>query len=285
MWKNLFKIMIIFSLVPLLTVCSIEMYTLDGIGNIGADLPYDDSKADLHMGIAAVSLKCSELKSQNIISIENMIIEIKSDHPSIDLIVFGETILGHYYQEDNSSLYQSTIAETIPGTSSEYISDIAQANNVNVILGMCEIKDDKIYNSSVFITSEGFIQVISRKNILIEKDIKNGYQPGSSANGVVLNGIRLGFIICADNNSLKLINKLVENKTDVVIDIVAGGGEDIQKSYARSVNAWVVQANRFGIEGSTEYEGYSGICTPTGSNKNSIHKTEGYAFYNIGIFK
>jgi len=285
MKKMRIPIFILLAILLSFASCEQQMYNLDGINNVGNDLEYDDSKANLRMNIAAVSLICSEVKSVNISSVESMITLIKNEHPDIEMIVFGETILGHYYNDENPLGYQLSIAESIPGESSAYIANLARVNNVNIVFGMGEKKDGLIYNALVFIDSGGNTRVVSRKQVLIEKDVSSGYASGVSGNFIDLKGIRFGFMICSDNNSMDIIKKFTSNNIDVVVHIVAGGGEDQQISYARTVNAWMIQANRYGSESSNFYSGFSGISAPTGITKNSIFNSQGYTFYNVGIYK
>lgn len=265
--------------------CESDILNLDGIGTIGADLIYDDSQSNIHLKTAVVAMTCSIEKDDNIQSIKRYIQEIVDSIRDIELIVFGETILGYYYNESDPNGYQNVIGEEIPGPTTEMIAEMTRNYTINVIIGMAEKKGDKLYNSLVFIDSTGSIKTISQKETLINKDISSGYSPGVSGKTIIIKGIKLGLIICSDNTSQTLVDRLIDSDVDIVIHSAAGGGEDIQRIYARIVNAWVVQANRVGKEGNIIYNGFIGICDPTGYYKVSSKEKDGWIKYNIGIYK
>lgn len=269
--------------IMILTSCSATMFNLDSLGVIGAEIGYDDSSATRRLRVAVVALECHEDSTTNLTKVSNIVTQIKSDHSNIDLIVFGETIFGYYFKNSNSELYQRSLAETIPGPITLSLSTLAITNDVNIVVGIGELIGTDLYNSQVLINSTGVISIISRKHVLIEKDTKSGYLAGSSGNSFSINGIKLGGLICADSNSQTVINKLINEGTEIVIHSVAGNGE-VQSILAKATNAWVLQANRIGQEDEYNYHGYIGICTPTGSTKVTLSNQEGYLFYDLGVY-
>jgi len=62
--------------------------------------------------------------------IEKIVKETKRDHPEVRLIHFGETILGWFYKKDETRAYHESIAETIPGSITEVIAELAKAHDV-----------------------------------------------------------------------------------------------------------------------------------------------------------
>ena len=63
----------------------------------GAELPYDDSGAKKHLNVVTVALDCELERETNVSNMETMIDRIMTEKPGTELIVFGETITGWYY--------------------------------------------------------------------------------------------------------------------------------------------------------------------------------------------
>ncbi|CAN5592265.1 hypothetical protein BH23BAC1_BH23BAC1_48800 [soil metagenome] len=72
----------------------------------GAPLAYDDSKATKFLNVAVNSMEVSREKSVNILKIKSKSIEIKLHHPETELILFGESFLGWYINDEMPQAYQ-----------------------------------------------------------------------------------------------------------------------------------------------------------------------------------
>ena len=79
----------------------------------------------------------------------------KRDHPDIRLILFGETILGWFYKNDETREYHESIAEAVPGPSTAFIAALAKRHDIYISFGLSERADDKLYNSQVLISPDG----------------------------------------------------------------------------------------------------------------------------------
>lgn len=143
----------------------------------GAPLVYDDGQARKHLNVAAVCLQCSKDKAENLARIQQMIHKIMRERPETELIVFGETILGWYYNPDDLQNYQRSMAETIPGATSDCISALADRYNVNIVFGLGELNNGHLYNTQVLINADGNIEAIHRKYHLIDEDNVKRYIP------------------------------------------------------------------------------------------------------------
>ena len=56
--------------------------------------------------------------------------ETKRDRPDVCLIFFGETILGWFYKKGETREYHESIAETVPGPTTEFIAELANMHDV-----------------------------------------------------------------------------------------------------------------------------------------------------------
>jgi len=101
--------------------------------------------------IATVAISPDKEPDLNRSKIVKFVTDIKNSHSNIDLIVFGEVILGWYNVE--SQTYHKEIAETIPGSTTELILKLAKENNVFITFSMTESDNGKIYNSQILINN------------------------------------------------------------------------------------------------------------------------------------
>jgi len=255
----------------------------------GAPLEYDDSKATKHLTMASVCLQCSKEKQENIVKMKQIIHKIMNEKPETELIVFGETILGWYYNPDDLENYQRSLAETIPGPVTDSIRVLADDYDIYIVFGLGELNGDKLYNSQILISPDGEIEAIHRKFHLIDEDEKSGFDPypktTTNVTIVEINGIKTGMIICADVSSYWLTEQLVNQKVELVIHSLASFETEFKiDAVARQFNAWVVFANRYGQEKDTFYEGNCYISDPAGTIRVGGNGKERYEFYRIGVY-
>jgi hypothetical protein len=86
---------------------------------------YDDSNATRLLNVAAVSFDVDLSPDVNRQKMVTFIDKIKTEMPDVRLILFPETILGYYYRPSKPFEYQKSIAESIPGITTNLISQKA----------------------------------------------------------------------------------------------------------------------------------------------------------------
>ena len=282
--KNISLFVLLFISLFLLN-CEDDLLKPSYIELSGAEIPYDDSGATKHLNVAAVALNCDLERENNISNMETMIDRIMSEKPETELIVFGETITGWYYNKDNPKEYQKSIAESIPGNATNRMDSLATNYKIHIIFGISEIKNDTLYNSQVAINPEGVIIAIHRKNWLFYLDEESGFTPIRNAEVIDIKGIRAGLMICADSDNLWLTKKYIEEKVDVIIH--SNSTKDSEYNFsvgARRFNSWVISANRSGKEDDNEYRGMIYIADPAGNIRAGGTGDNWYTFYQINVF-
>jgi len=208
---------------------------------------------------------------------------IKETQPNVDLIFFGETILGLY--ESGNKSYHNEIAESIPGATTDSIAKLAKENNVFISFGMVEQSDDKIYNSQVLVNDKGeIINVQRKKNVRSE-----GFNPGQESIALVdIRGVRAGIVICYDMRSSETISK-ARNNADVIFLSNADYMDKWDKNHfgyqflAKQFNAWIVTSNRYGKENNIKWDGHIEILNPFGDLLVSGEMKEQFIIYNIKV--
>lgn len=254
----------------------------------GAPLHYDDSKATKFLNVATVSIHASREKDTNLAKIKAISREILSQHPETELLLFGETVLGWYIDENDPESYQRSIAESIPGPSTDAIAFLADSLNVHIVFGMTELQGDKLYNAQVFVNREGNIEAIHRKVNLTPEDKKNGITPAlkipENVTVVNINGIVTGMIICADVSSFWLTEQMIHQKVELILHSMAAVVPEFAiDPVSRQYKSWEVFSNRYGDELKWRYSGTIFIADPSGTIRTSGSGGEMYRVYKIGV--
>lgn len=266
------------------------------LGFWGVPIPYNEDRGGIPLELASVCLQVAESKADNIASICAAIDTIMTEHPATRLVVFGEAMLGHYYNESDPQAYQRSLAEELPasfpaqplpGSSAALIAaHCAAARYVPpyIAYGLSELSGGTLYNSQIVIAPDGMIVARHRKQFLFEPmDFPNGFTAGrlSEENNpvVMIDGVRLGLMICHDGNSVWLRQHFSEKEVDVILGSFASF--DPPYPFMRT-GSWMVYSNRIGTEGSASYSGQCFIADPLGNKVSVAAPSSGsYAWYTI----
>jgi len=185
--------------------------------------------------------------------------ETKRDHPDIRLILFGETILGWFYKKGETLEYHQSIAETVPGTSTQFIAELAEAHDVYISFGFTEKADAKLYNTQVLISPQGEILAKHRKFWIRNKIFTAGDRKLTTAD---VDGIDVAIVICADVRSLWLRRQIRRARVDIVLASLADDETNHSLFHLMGVlyDSWILVANRY--ENSKMWHGLITITDP-----------------------
>lgn len=130
-------------------------------------------------------------KRENLNKIAQLIRDVEAD-----LLVLPELCTTGYLFKDREEL--ESLAEPIPdGPTVDFFKDLANDKGINLIWGMPEREADKVFNTSVLVTTEGRIETC-RKIHLFDQE-KFLFTPGDrELNVVEIKGAMLGMMICFD---------------------------------------------------------------------------------------
>jgi len=187
--------------------------------------------------------------------------ETKQAHPNTRFILFGETILGWFYKKGETKQYHESIAETIPGTSSEFIAALARANDLYISYGLSERDNDKLYNTQVVISPRGEVIAKHRKFRIRNRAFTAGAQRLTI---VDVDGFRMAMIICADARSYWLRRQIRGEKVDIVLASLAdyATSSRLNQLLGTFYDAWNLVANRYGEEPPILWHGLITITDP-----------------------
>lgn len=211
--------------------------------------------------IATATMTVDPDPVNNRLRVRQVIEETLEAHPRVRLFHFGETILGLFHKPGETQAYHESIAEPVPGPSTDYISDVAREHDVYISFGLTEEAGGNLYNTLVLISPEGEILATHRKFWIVNKF----FSPGELALTTVdVDGFNVAILVCADARSRTLIRMIRRDRPDVVLVGLADLGTDVLASQfiGSFFDAWAFAANRYGEEGKMTWRGLTTITDP-----------------------
>jgi len=186
-----------------------------------------------------------------------------------DFVVLPEMCTAGYLFENPKEL--ARYAEPVPdGRSCQAIGRISRERKMNIVFGMAELADGRIFNSAVMATATGDFHVFRKAHLFVdEKDI---FSSGDMPFPVfTVAGIKVGMLVCFDHffpeaaRSLALAGaQIICHPSNLVLDVAQ------KTTVARAIENrvyWIL-ANRIGAEtrhGKTlHFTGHSQVVAPTG---------------------
>ena|GEM_PF-1607292 len=179
-------------------------------------------------------------------------------HPEVRLILFGEVILGWFGKKGETREYHESIAEPVPGPSTQFFADLARRHGVYISFGLSERDGDAIYNTQVLVSPEGELLAKHRKFWVFNPAFTPGEQGLTLAE---VDGAKLAILVCADVRSLGLLRQIRRENVDIVLAALADYGTDASMSeiIGTFFDAWAFTANRCGKEDAIEWHGVTTI--------------------------
>ncbi len=246
---------------------------------------YNTSKAETYLNIASVTMICDEDPEKNLVKMTRFVEDIKKAHPQVELIVFGETIHGWFFNHEKTAEYHHSIAEDITGKTTLLMSKLAIRNNVHICFGINEKDEGRFFNSQVLVDSKGQVTAVHHKTKMREKY----FTPGERLVTLTqIKGVKIGIVICYDVQNKEVNKALRKNNLDLILHSLADDEDPREFGIgylARSYDAWIVNANRFGEEGGHYWNGWITITNPMGEVCVKGKEKEQYLYYEIGIVK
>jgi predicted amidohydrolase len=242
---------------------------------------YNEEMATKRLKVASVTMQCDLSPQANREKMIHFIKEIKNDRRGIDLIVFGETVLGWYGQKGGSKEYHLSIAEPIPGETIKLMSDIARENNIHLSFGLSELRRDKLYNTQVLISPEGDLRAVHRKFHPMGKVFQPGEVPVTFTS---IKDVRTALLVCSDIQNKEVRKAIRQEKPELIIGSLASPNDPgfvISEGIAKMLGAWIVTANRYGDEEVQFFDGSMVVCDPWGDLRESARDKEQYLYYEM----
>lgn len=227
---------------------------------------YNMEGATKALTVATVAMRCDRNPDRNRANMATTIDSVMQAHPDVNLVIFGEMVLGHY-DPGKDPLYHQAISEPIPGSTTQALAEKARQHKIHICFGVSEQDEETIHNSQVLLNPQGEIQTVHRKRNLKPGEIAADYQPGPRlVTATDIRGIKMGIVICSDTASPHTMWELVRGRYELIIHSLADDDQDdfVTLFQARLYDAWFVTANRFGEEVGQFWPGLITVTDPLG---------------------
>ncbi len=241
---------------------------------------YDTQETTKRMKVAVVALELDFDPGVNREKMVHMVNIIKEAHSDIELIAFGELTLG-WYCPDRRPEYHWRTAESVPGETTETISNLAVEYGIYVSFGLTESCNGKLFNTQVLINPAGENQAIHRKMHPRDSLYAHGAMPVTITN---INGIKTGIVICSDTANPRTMWELIKNRLDLILLSLADDSDEglfMTCFNARMYDAWIVTPNRFGDEDGYFWDGHMVISDPLGGLQATARGQEQYLVHEL----
>jgi predicted amidohydrolase len=207
------------------------------------------------------------------------------------LVLFPECATTGYFLGDRIA----SLAEPIPGPSSEQLTHLARSRGLHLMVGMIERAGDKYYDDAILFTPDGAYHVYRKAHLFgPERAI---FTPGERPVVVETALGRLGLTVCYDLMFPEFIRTLVLSGAQVVLNATdwitdtwqstLGWGGDTVASLVRiralENGVHVAMADRAGVEAGWRSLGSSTVAAPTGRVLATLGADEGMALATIDV--
>ena len=223
---------------------------------------------EVNVALAQINCRAGD-KEYNLDLMEKNIRQAKER--GANLVIFPELSLTGYVIRD--ILYE--LAETIPGPSVRYLEEIAEKENIHVVLGMLERSKKAravIYNTAVLIGPKGFIGKYRKMHLPFHSlfEEKRYFRPGYQAPTFDTDIGKLGLIICYDLFFPETTRLLRLGGSQFIICISASPVirrkffEVLTPARAIENTVFLAYVNLVGLENGLQFWGGSRIIAPNG---------------------
>lgn len=154
-----------------------------------------------------------------------------------------------------------SVAEPIPGPTTEYLGKIAAEKSIYIVAGMLESDGDAVYNTAVLLDRQGRLAGKYRKVCLPREEIEGGVTPGSSFPVFDTDFGRIGMMICWDVAFPEPARELARQGAEIILLPIWGGNLNLAKARAIENQVYLVSSTYdmrtgiFDLEGDLISEG------------------------------
>jgi predicted amidohydrolase len=155
-------------------------------------------------------------------------------------------------------------AETVPGPSTDVMSGIARAYNVNVVFGLLEREDRLLYNTAVLLDRNGNIAGKYRKVQLPLQEASAGLAPGDSVLVFQTDFGRVALLICQDTSFPEPAREAAVQGAELLLVPIWGGKTALVRARAAEHGMYLVASG---------YDYASEVIGPLGTVLDAVSMT------------
>jgi predicted amidohydrolase len=187
-----------------------------------------------------------------------------------DLLVLPELAFTGYHFKDKSELLEMA-EEPSHSSTVDRLADLCRQNNLHLVTGFAEKRNEKVYNSSFLIGPSGIIHIYRKIQLFFRE--KDYFEPGDIELQIhEVHGVRIGMMICFDWIFPEISRILALKGADVIChpaNLVLSYCQDAMVTRCLENNVFAVTTNRFGEDsrphGELKFTGKSQITAPRGN--------------------
>ncbi len=192
------------------------------------------------------------------------------------LVCFAELAFDPFYPQRPATAEVRSLAETIPGPTTDVFSRLARELGVVIVLNLFERDGTETFDSSPVIDADGTILGVTRMVHITEYECfheRGYYTPGDRGAPVYETAAgRIGVAICYDRHYPEYMRALALNGAELAVVPQAGavaewpdGLYEAEMRVAAFQNGYYVAlCNRVGKEERLTFAGESFVCNPAG---------------------
>jgi predicted amidohydrolase len=203
------------------------------------DLSFEEAPAPAPrpVKIGSISLRPNQTggKDQSVQAFLDALDQAGREKPDIVCLGEGITIIGH------SGNFVS-VAETVPGPTTEKLGGKARQYGMYIVAGIYEREGNAIYNTAVLIDRQGRLAGKYRKVYLPREEIEGGLTPGESFPVFRTDFGTVGIMICWDSQYTDPARALAAQGAEMILVPIWGGNLTLMKARAIENHVFLVSA-------------------------------------------
>ncbi|MCX6149868.1 MAG: carbon-nitrogen family hydrolase [Ignavibacteriales bacterium] len=217
---------------------------------------------------------------------DKLLLMVNQITKNVDLIIFPEMTLTGF------TMKSSLFAESIDGESFQFFKTISQKLNSDIIAGVIEIQEEKIFNSLIHISRSGvLINKYSKIHPFSFSGEDKKFAKGDAPRTTIVNDCKIGLSICYDLRFPELYRFYGKEKVHLIINIANWPIPRIEhwrtllKARAIENQCYVIGVNRVGTDPKNQYNGFSSVFDPMGEEIVSLENEEKVVIAEIELEK
>jgi predicted amidohydrolase len=199
------------------------------------------------------------------------ILSLVKGSKDVELFIFPEmTLTGFTMKSDE-------FAEGIQGDSFRFFSSFAKEKNTNILAGIIERRNTRIYNTLIHIKPDGNLVKLYRKiHPFSFSGEDENYDAGVRPAITKIKKWKIGLTICYDLRFPELFRKYGKKKSHLIVNIANWPDTRIEhwktllKARAIENQCYIAGVNRVGDDPGLHYPGFSSVFDPMGKEIVSI---------------
>jgi len=203
------------------------------------------------------------------------ILSLIKESKNVELLIFPEMTLTGF------TMKSKEFGEGIQGESFRFFSSLAKEKKTNILAGIIEKRNNRIYNTLIHIKPDGKLVKLYRKvHPFSFSGEDENYDAGVRPALTKIRKWKIGLTICYDLRFPELFRKYGKKKSHLIVNIANWPDTRIEhwrtllKARAIENQCYIAGVNRVGDDPGLHYPGFSSVFDPMGKEIISVENDE-----------